>query len=233
MYVLQQNNFTLNQAIDSYFVSDADCFTIHGEHFLVLTSIDGSVLYKWETGKLAEIRCLTDNIPNDILYFSINMRKFMSFSDPDSQQVLIYEWNKFGFGKMVQKIAKKSPSGCSTFTINNATYIACGSSVRTNAIILKWSRSQFQPFQDLPSKYVTGRPHSFGDDGTLSLYLAFANSRTFSKLGNESHIYRWNGSKFVHHQSIPTHSAMDWSYFTISDGQVFLVVANYYAASGA
>ena len=27
--------------------------------------------------------------------------------------------------------------------------------------------------------------------------------------------------------------AIDWSYFTISDGQVFLVVANYYAASGA
>ena len=232
VYVLQQDNFTLNQTIDSYNLSTVEHFTIHGDHFLVLASIDGSVMYKLEAGKLKEIRSITANTPNDIHYFTINTRKFMAVSDPFSHQVSIYEWNCYRLGNKTQEIAIKYPSKCNTFYINNSTYIACGSSVRINTTILKWSGSQFELFQDLPTRYVLGRPHSFNANGVL--YLAIPNSRIRSKLGGiESYIYHWDGTKFVHHQSIPTHGARDWSSFTTSDGQVFLVVANYCAASGA
>ena len=232
VYVLQQHNFTLNQRIHSYGVSVIQHFTIHGDHFLVVAKIDSSVMYLWEVENLKEIHRIKASAADDIHCFTINTRKLMSFSYRFSHKVSIYEWNDYRLDKKIQEIAIKYPYRCNTFSINNITYMACGSSVRTKATVLKWSGSQFQPFQDLPSTYVnSGRPHSFKANGKL--YLAIGNSRTLTQLSNDSYIFRWDGTKFVHHQSIPTYCASDWSSFTTSDGQVFLVVANYRAASGA
>ena len=228
VYVLQQNNFTLNQTIDTYDVSDVEHFTIHGEHFLEMGSMDGSIMYRWEAGKFKEIYRIMDNTPKDIHYFTINTRKLMSFSYPFRHKVSIYEWNDYRLDNKIQDIAIKTPSRCNTLTINNITYIACGSSLPIKTAVLKWSGSQFQPFQDLPSMYVSSCPHSFKANGIL--YLAIAHSSISSI---DSYIYLWDGTKFVHHQSIPTHCAWDLDSFTTSDGQVFLVVANFYARSGA
>ena len=54
------------------------------------------------------------------------------------------------------------------------------------------------------------------------------------KTDTDSYIYRWDGTKFVHHQDIPTHGATDWDSFTTADGQVFVVVADFasYTQSG-
>ena len=135
---------------------------------------------------------------------------------------------------MLQGIKTKKLYRCNDFIVHNITYIACGRGVRANAVkVLKWSGKQFEPFQDLPSSFVIGRPHSFRANDTL--YLAVPNrskSGYRNKFDIDSFIYRWNGIKFVHYQSILTHRARDWDSFTTATGDVFLVVANRRPLSG-
>ena len=53
-----------------------------------------------------------------------------------------------------------------------------------------------------------------------------ANSQDLAGYDLDSMIYRWNGSSFVEHQSIPTTWATSWEYF--SDGRdSFLALASY------
>ena len=113
------------------------------------------------------------------------------------------------------------------FTIHNITYIVCGKGwASANAIaVLKWLGKQFEPFQDLPSLYVKGRPHIIHANGTV--FLAIANFQNHASDPDiDSFIYRWNGIKFIHHQSIPTQGAKGWDSFSTAAGEVFLVVAN-------
>ena len=243
VYLLQNNNFTLNQTLDTSGALDVEYFAISGEHFLVVANEfdgksikQGSVLYRWEAGTFKEIQHIPNN---DVVYthcFTIDTRTFMSVTNSDSNQVSIYKWKNEKFGNKTQDIAIKEPLRCSTFTISNSTYIACGSLVDFNATtVLKWSGNRFQPFQVPPSSYVEGRLHTFKANGILYLAIPNFEPPMFSgKTDTDSYIYRWDGTKFVHHQSIPTYGAADWDSFTTSDGQVFLVVANFasYKQSG-
>ena len=61
VYVLQKNNFTLNQTLDTAGVSDVEHFTIHGDHFLAVANEQDSasykadsVVYRWEAGTFRE-----------------------------------------------------------------------------------------------------------------------------------------------------------------------------------
>ena len=45
------------------------------------------------------------------------------------------------------------------------------------------------------------------------LFIATANKDDLRK--NQSHIFKWNGKKFVKYQSIKTHSASMWKFFEI------------------
>ena len=155
--------------------------------------------------------------------------KIISFSNNKygSMKVSIYEWKNEKLSDKIQDIQIITPSRCNTFTIHNITYIVCGKGwASANAIaVLKWSGKQFEPFQDLPSLYVKGRPHIIHANGTV--FLAIANFQNHaSEPDIDSFIYRWNGIKFIHHQSIPTHGAKGWDSFSTAAGEVFLVVAN-------
>ena len=138
------------------------------------------------------------------------------------------------FSTKIQDIQMAYPNICNSFTIQNTTFLACGKGNTADRVtILKWSGEQFESFQDLPSTIVHGRPHIIQINGTV--YLAIANFIQPGNNGNfdiDSFIYRWNGIKFVFHQSIPTHGAMGWDSITI-EGRVFLVVANKYTKTGA
>ena len=99
VYVLQQNNFTLNQTLVSFGVQDVEYFTIHGDHFLVVANeYDGSsykldsVVYRWEAGTFKEFQRIPTKRVKDTHYFTINTRKFLSFSNiiHGSNEVSIY-----------------------------------------------------------------------------------------------------------------------------------------------
>jgi len=57
-------------------------------------------------------------------------------------------------------------------------------------------------------------------------FLAFANEYNGSNNNIDSFIYKWDDSKFVLFQSIPTRRAFAWNPFVMC-GQTFLGVANY------
>lgn len=58
----------------------------------------------------------------------------------------------------------------------------------------------------------------------LQVFLVVANSREDDL--ELSVVYRWNQHHFVQHQTLQTHSAVDWEAFHIGE-QHFLVVANH------
>ena len=146
-----------------------------------------------------------------------------------------YEWKNEKFSNKIQDIRIPSSYGCNTFTVDSITYIGCGIKWRFTADvvrILKWSGKQFEPFQDLltSSLYMWGRPLIIKANGTV--YLAIANFQGIN-FDIDSFIYRWNGVKFVLHQSIQTHGVKGWDFFSTARGEVFLVVANSYTQGGA
>ena len=185
VYVLQKNNFKLNQTLDSFRVWDVEYFTIQGNHFLVVADRynnsyngqDSTVVYRLEAGEFKEFQRIPTNGVTGTHYFTINTRKFLPFSNNKyrSMKVSIYEWKNEQLSDKIQDIPITSPYRCNTFIIHNITYMACGKGwARTNAItVLKWSGKQSEPFQDLPSSYVQGRPNIIHANGTV--YLASAN----------------------------------------------------------
>ena len=141
----------------------------------------------------------------------------------------MYEWKNEKFDNKLTDIKTAKPYRCNDFTIHNTTYNACGRGISANAVkVLKWSGKQFEPFQDLPSSFVYGRPHSFRANGTLYLAVPIEKKPGFhtDTFNTDSFIYRWDGIKFVHHQSISTHGTNSWDSFTTAAGEVFLVVDN-------
>ena len=193
-------------------------------------------MYRWEAGKFKEFQRIPTKGVTDTHYFTIDTRKLISFSNSmyGVHEVSIYEWKNGKFSKKIQDIQIRNPCRCNTFAIHSITYISCGRDYTAQTVpILKWSGKEFEPVQDLPSSTLFGRPHFVHVND--SVYLAIANLR---KPGNNdyydinSSIYRWNSTKFVHHQSILTHNAMGWDSFTTAR-EVFLVVANLYTNSRA
>ena len=230
--------------LDSIGVLDVEYFTIDGDHFLTVANHyngwsykQDSVVYRWEAGIFKEFQRIPTKGVRNAHYFTINTRKFMLFTNNmyGSNEVSIYEWKNKKFGNKIQDIQITYPQNrCSTFTIYKMSYIACGMrSVSADAVtVRKWSGKQFESFQALHSSYVRGRPHIIHSNS--SVYLAIAKFRNYgNNLDIDSFIYRWNGSKFVQHRSIPTHGARGWDSFTAAAGEVFLVVAISYTPSGA
>ena len=230
----------MNQTLDSFSVFGVEYFTINCNHFLVVAnqynnsrnSQDRTVVHRWEAGEFKKFQLIPTNRVTDTHYFAINTRKFVSFSNNQygRMKVSIYEWKNEKLSDKIQDIQITYAFRCNTFTIHNITYITCGKGwARRNAVtVLKWSGKQFEPFQDLPSSNVEGRPHIFHANGTVYLAIANFQSPVGYNPDTDSFIYRWNGIKFVHHQSIPTHGAMGWDSFSTAAGEVFLVVANRY-----
>ena len=213
VYVLQKNNFTLNQTLDIVDVSDVEHFTIHGDHFIAVANkkdnggskLD-SVVYRWEAGTFRELQRILTKGVKDTHYFTINTRKFISFTNNMDDKVSIYEWKNGKFSNNTQNIQITWPYRCNTFAIQNIAYSACGRRV------------------------TAGRPHIINANGTVYLVIANHNKGyhgNYVLCDTDSFIYPWNGIKFVHHQSIPTRCAIGCDSFTFKD-EVFLVVANSY-----
>ena len=229
IYQLQEGNFTLNQTLDTHEVMDVEHFVIHGEHFLaVAIHYDGSskevdsIVYRWDAGKFQEFQRIPTKGAFEVHYFHISERKFLLINNFVNDMLSIYEWKGGKFSTKIQDVSGSRSIRSESFTIHNVTYIASGSNTDADATtVLKWSGSQFQPFQKLPSNTVHARPHSFHANN--SVYLAIGN---FKPVDTDSFIYQWNNTKFVYHQSIPTHGALDWASFKIAENDVFLVVAN-------
>ena len=145
---------------------------------------------------------------------------------------MIYKWSNSKFNTF-QEIPTEGALGCTTFVINNDTFIAFANlynSKEKHAVqstVFKWSGGHFVKLQSLQT-YGAHDVTSFNINGHT--FLAFPNHFSGSKYNIDSFIYKWYGNKFVLFQSIPTRGALAWHPFVIS-GQTFLGVANYYGDS--
>jgi hypothetical protein len=120
------------------------------------------------------------------------------------------------------------------FSIGGESYLAVaeqynGSSWSINSHILRFdaSTSSFVPLQTIPTQGAIALEF-FSINGAG--YLAIANSQSSpTNYSINSHILRFNTSSntFVLFQSIPTHGATAWQFFSIG-GESYLAVSNYY-----
>ena len=141
---------------------------------------------------------------------------------------MIYKWSNGKFNKF-QEIPTEGADGCTTFVINNDTFIAFANyrnskqHYAVQSTVFKWSGGQFVKLQSLQTYGARG-VNSVNINGHT--FLAIANYYNGSKYNIDSFIYKWDGNRFVLFQSIPTHGAIAWHPFVIC-GQTFLGVANY------
>ena len=230
IYVLQQNNFSLNQTLTSLGATDVEYFTIHGERFLLVANRFGgysekqnSDVCRWEAGKFNVFQHIPTNDVRDTHYFTINTRKFLSFSK--FLQVSIYEWQNGKFSNKIQDIQLRNPRRCNTFTIDCATYIACGRMLDDGTeatTVLAWSGKQFAVWRDLSFSSLNGHPNIFIANDIV--YFATTSSRQ----NPVSAVLSFIGIKFIHHPSMQIWPyAKGWESFTTAKGEVFVVVANY------
>ena len=123
----------------------------------------------------------------------------------------IYKWEVNQFKKF-QEIEPERPMGSTAFVINNETFIAfanrrkSGEGNSAQSPVYKWSvnNNSFVKVQTLQT-YGAFDVKSFTHNGVT--FLAFANLHDRRITNIDSFIYKWNGSRFVHFQSIPTRGA--------------------------
>ena len=149
----------------------------------------------------------------------------------ENSNTVIYKWKDNQFEKF-QEIGTEGRSDESTaFKINNETFIAFANhfisqqGYAVHSTVFKWSGNRFVKLQSLQTYGAVGvTSFSINDD----TFLAFANDYVYNgrKQNIDSFIYKWDGSKFVLFQSIPTHGAVAWHPF-VKCGQTFLGVANW------
>ena len=231
VYQLNENSFTLNQTLATFSAFDAEYFSIDGSHFVMLTnsengttSVINSDIYKWQGEKFEIFQQLVTNYATDSHFFSIGKQKFLAVSNLHSLNSFIFEWKEGRFVK-IQEIPTTSPRGLSTADINNDTYVIVGSFTASDSTkVFKWTGSQFVYFHSLASTNAI-QVHSFEANGSALVAIANYQSKS-GKYDTDSFIYRWNGSSFILHQSLPTHGAHSLRSFCAGN-TTYIVVANY------
>ncbi len=100
-----------------------------------------------------------------------------------------------------------------------------GTNTVVQSIVYRHDGNKFVPTNMLPN--LVGRAYDweyFEIDGKA--HLVVANFKVRDEYRQNSIIYRYDGTRFVTIQEIPTIGAMDWEYFQL-DGAAHLAVANY------
>ena len=227
--------FFLYQAIETTGARDIEYFTMAGKHYLAVanrqsgaTSQQNSVIYQWNGDKFAFFQNIPTVGGTRFNFFKILSEPFLAVTNTDLNNLIIYKWKSNQFEKF-QEIATEESRAFTSFAIDNEIFIVVanhynsqGYSVQSS--VFKWSGASFIKLQSLQT-YGAWDAKSFKINGET--FIAFANVRNQSNYVNiDSFIYKWNGSKFVLFQSIPTRGARAWWPFVMC-GQTFLGVANY------
>ena len=191
-----------------------------------------SVIYQWNGHQFAVFQNIPTNGASSVRFFKILQEQFLAIANYKTStsyriNSVIYKWKDNQFEKF-QEIATVGAMGCTTFVINSVTFIAFANhydhSYIVDSTVFKWSGARFLNIQDLQ---MTGaynvKSFNINDD----TFLAFANYRSGRNTFNvDSSIYKWDGSKFILSQLIPTRGAFGLHPFLIC-GETFLGVANW------
>ena len=239
IYRFEVNNFTLNETLNTAGARDVEYFNINNEDFLaVANSYNGrsstldSIVYRRQGGRFIEFLHIPTEWVTDLHYLTIDDRRLLLISSFDKSEVYVHEWQNGNFKAIgVLTIPFPQITRCTSFKIQNSTYIVCGSWKDFEAAaIFKWNGRQFGLSQKFSSSFVCC-PYSFLANN--SVYIAIGNFvSTTGMPKTNSYLYRWKGTTFFHHQSLPTFGARAWASFTTSKRDAFLALTMNNAYTG-
>ncbi len=216
-------------------------FTIGSDRFLALaetwngTTPDvNSMIYRWDGSHFVEFQAIPTHWATEWEFFSIGGTDYLVVANNHTAgnfniNSTVYRWDGARFVPF-QDIPTLGASGWKFFTIGSDAYLAVANNggnygnYNVDSVIYKWDGAGFAAFQSIPTNAaLRWEFFTIGQDS----FLAVANYSTdFTTTFNiDSWIYRWDGSKFVEFQAIPTSGAHYWKFFTIGTDS-FLAVAN-------
>ena len=220
--------FSLFQTIDTT-AGRIEYFTIADKHYLAFAhrTIGDLVIYQWNGQQFVVSQSFPANGTSKLHFFQVWPAMFLAVTSSNLEKSIIYklEGNQF---KTFQEIETEIATGCTTFVINDETFIVfanfikSGNGYSVQSPVYKWSVNSFVKVQAVQ----TNGAHdvkSFTHNGET--FLAFANAYNGKSSNIDSFIYKWSGSRFAHFQSIPTSQATALHPFEICD-EAFLGVAS-------
>ena len=228
--------FSHYQSINTTGGYHIEYITIADKHYLaVANNYDGvtthlnSVIYQWDGQQFVVFQNLSTTGATNFHFFQMLPKMFLAVTSDTSTNASIYKWEVNQFKKF-QDIETEYAEGSTAFVINNGTFIAFANflkpelAVSVQSPVYKWSvnNNSFVKVQSLQT-YGAHDVKFFTHYGET--FLAFANYFNESSSNINSFIYKWNGSRFVHFQSIPTHRARAMHPFEICH-ETYLGVAN-------
>ena len=239
-------NFSHYQSINTKGGRHIEYFTIADKHYLAVAnryngvkSRLNSVIYQWDGQQFVVFQNLLTTGANNIHFFQMLPEIFLavtSYSDKlnTPTKSIIYKWEDNQF-KNFQEIETERAIGSTAFVIHNETFIAfanyfkSGERHSVQSPVYKWSvnNNSFVKVQTLQT-YGAHDVKSFTHNDET--FLAFANYYNDKSSNIDSFIYKWNGSRFVHFQSIPTRGARAMHPFEICH-ETHLGVTNRYGFS--
>ncbi|XP_014898713.1 thrombospondin-type laminin G domain and EAR repeat-containing protein [Poecilia latipinna] len=254
IYKWINGSFQLYQNVSTQEAQAWKYFTIDDKVFLVVADMQKaepelSTIYRWNRRQKRFIRfqTLETHSARDWEAFHIHNNSFLVVANhmraKDSNHNIhsvIYRWNPDT--KLFEVNQTLSTSGAydwEFFTIGPYHFLVVantfnGQNTTISSTIYVWLDGCFRSFQNITTVGATDW-EMFQIDGRF--FLAVANSQQFSRKSQSlyninSTVYELNmfTQTFLRFQDIPTHSALDWEFFTIGD-EKFLVVANSYDGS--
>ncbi|XP_075871955.1 thrombospondin-type laminin G domain and EAR repeat-containing protein-like isoform X2 [Nelusetta ayraudi] len=249
IYRWTDGSFQLYQNISTREARAWKHFTIDEEVFLAVANSREaepqlSVIYRWQRRRrrFVQHQTLQTHSAVDWEAFSIQQQHFLVVANHrranDSNHNIhsvLYWWNRTT--ELFEENQTLSTSGAydvEFFSVGSFHFLAVantfnGVSTLISSHIYVWSEGSFHLFQEIPTFGATDW-ESFQVDGRY--FLVVANSQKVWQHGPSvyninSTVYELNTltRTFIPFQDLLTHSAVDWEFFTVGEGN-FLVVAN-------
>ncbi|KAM6934658.1 thrombospondin-type laminin G domain and EAR repeat-containing protein-like [Xenentodon cancila] len=248
IYRWTNGSFQLYQNISTQEARAWKHFTIDDKIFLVVANWRAvepelSVIYQWNQRRRRFLRyqTLETHAAQDWEAFQMHNHSFLVVANhraADSNHNIhsvIYRWNPVKkLFEVNQTLPTSGAYDWEFFTIGPYYFLVVantfdGQTTVISSTIYVWLDGCFRTFQNITTVGAADW-EMFQIDGRF--FLAVANSQKLSVDGLNLHsinstVYELNllTQTFIHFQSILTHSALDWEFFTIGD-EKFLVVAN-------
>ncbi|XP_041858336.1 thrombospondin-type laminin G domain and EAR repeat-containing protein-like isoform X2 [Melanotaenia boesemani] len=247
IYRWREGSFQLFQNISTQEARSWKHFTIDDQIFLVVANVreaepELSFVYRWNWRRRRFLRyqTLETHAAQDWEAFQIHNHNFLVVanhrrgSDHNIHSV-IYRWNPdTELFEVNQTLSTSGAYDWEFFSVGPYHFLVVANTFNNqtttiSSTIYIWLDGCFRTFQNITTVGATDW-EAFQIDGRF--FLAVANSQKVSSHGPSlysinSTVYELNTltQTFIRFQDVPTHSALDWEFFTVGD-ENFLVVAN-------
>ncbi|KAM9710655.1 thrombospondin-type laminin G domain and EAR repeat-containing protein-like [Menidia menidia] len=246
IYRWRNGSFQLFQNISTQGARAWKSFSIQHQVFLVVAEVGGaeperSAIFRWHRRRrrFALFQTLQTHAAQDWEFFRIHNNSFLVVANHrqgsrHNIDSVIYRWNPHSqLFELNQTLPTLGAYDWEFFEVGPFHFLAVantfdGRSTVLSSTVYVWQDGRFRTFQNITT--VGATDWEFFQIGGR-FFLAVANSqqvsvgRSLYSLNSTVYELHAGAQAFLRFQDIPTHSALDWEFFTVGE-QNFLVVAN-------